>query len=165
MSDFCFWYMANDGCFITYIIQGQYSWTRISKDQIKFEQKWSTFDQTFGSTMIGIHETFDLIFWSNFGLNLIYVLCWINFLIKVDLLLISHYRDRVTNGSMTNTGIFSALFNDHLFPLWPDIFLNVYICSKVKKLYVTKIQLYGYISNIFVCRKERHMALKHLSKQ
>ena len=44
------------------IEQGQYSRTWISKDQIKFEQKLSTFDQIFGSTMIGIHETFDLIF-------------------------------------------------------------------------------------------------------
>ena len=44
------------------IAQGWYSLTWISKDQIKFEQKLSLFDQIFGSAQIGIHETFDLIF-------------------------------------------------------------------------------------------------------
>ena len=42
--------------------QGWYSLTWISKDQIKFKQKLSLFDQIFGSAQIGIHKTFDLIF-------------------------------------------------------------------------------------------------------
>ena len=41
---------------------GWYSLTWISKDQIKFEQKLSLFDQILGSAQIGIHETFELIF-------------------------------------------------------------------------------------------------------
>ena len=54
--------LCGSGSMIESTNQGWYSLTWISKDQIKFEQKLSLFDQIFGSAQISIHETFDLIF-------------------------------------------------------------------------------------------------------